>query len=97
MWENLDVDHSGVITFPEFLPLCLDIHEILSDENIRATFCSYDSDNCGFIHEKVIHDVLSAEGIIEKNSMHHHNENIGLVLKLHDKIHDKLFANFSSE
>ena len=60
MIEDVDVDASGTVDFPEFLQLMsLCQKDANSEEEVREAFTLFDKDGSGFISSKELKDVLT--------------------------------------
>ena len=56
-----DTDNSGTINYTEFIAATIDAQIFLREENLRAAFQMFDSDNSGKIDAKEVKSLLTGD------------------------------------
>jgi len=59
LFQNVDLDGSGIIHYTEFLAATLETHGLLEEERLAEAFDRLDSDDSGFISKKNLRGILS--------------------------------------
>jgi calcium-dependent protein kinase len=49
MFDTIDTDHSGKISYSEFITMSMDRKNMMTRENLKVTFKSLDLDDNGFL------------------------------------------------
>lgn len=72
IFNKMDMDHSGTIEYSEFLEALMSKAEIANEENLKAAFAFFDSDNNGFIEAKDMRLIFErASNLSDQASLQH--------------------------
>ena len=69
LFNQIDIDKSGTISFEEFLRVTIDKNTITKKNNLKNAFNYFDKDGSGKLSEKELYNIFSSnEGDDQKNN-----------------------------
>ena len=63
VWKKVDADGNGTCSFAEFLPLCLNMEEIVTKESMNEMFRLYDTNADGYVSKQELKAIIDNKRI----------------------------------